>query len=35
MNNEIVLFSDGDISVEVEINPEQETVWLETDGIIV
>jgi hypothetical protein len=22
MNNEIVLFSDGDISVEVEINPE-------------
>ena len=28
MNNEIVLFSDGDISVEVEINPEQETVWL-------
>lgn len=28
MKNEIVLFSDGDISVEVEINPEQETVWL-------
>ena len=28
MNTEIVLFSDGDISVEVQISPDQETVWL-------
>ena len=26
--NEIVLFTDGDINIEVQINPEQETVWL-------
>ena len=28
MKNEIVLFTDGDINIEVQINPEQETVWL-------
>ena len=27
MKNEIVLFTDGDINIEVQINPEQETVW--------
>ena len=26
--NEIVLFTDGDINIEVQINSEQETVWL-------
>ena len=28
MKNEIVLFTDGYINIEVQINPEQETVWL-------
>ena len=28
MKNEIVLFTDGDINIEVELNPELETVWL-------
>ena len=28
MKNEIILFTDGDINIEVLINPEQETVWL-------
>lgn len=28
MKNEIVLFTDGDINIEVQINQEQETVWL-------
>ena len=28
MKNEIVLFTDGDINIEVQINPEQETVCL-------
>ena len=28
MKNEIVLFTDGDINIEVQLNPEQETVWL-------
>ena len=28
MKNEIVLFTDGDINIEVQISPEQETVWL-------
>lgn len=28
MMNEIVLFTDGDIKLEVELNPELETVWL-------
>ena len=28
MANEIILFHDGDIDIEVQINPEQETVWL-------
>jgi prophage maintenance system killer protein len=28
VKNEIVLFSDGDINIEVELSPEQETVWL-------
>lgn len=28
MNNEIVLFTDGSISLEVELSPELETVWL-------
>lgn len=27
MENEIVLFTDGDVNVEVQISPEQETVW--------
>ena len=28
MSSEIVLFTDGDLSIEVQVNPEQETVWL-------
>ena len=28
MKNEIVLFTDGDVKLEVELNPELETVWL-------
>ena len=28
MKNEIVIFTDGDINLEVELNPELETVWL-------
>ena len=28
MKNEIVLFNDGDLSIEVQVSPEQETVWL-------
>mgnify|MGYP007056183294 CR=1 FL=1 len=28
MNNEIVIFNDGDINIEVQVSPEQETVWL-------
>ena len=28
MTNEIVLFNDGNVNIEVQINPEQETVWL-------
>ena len=28
MKNAIILFTDGDINIEVQINPEQETVWL-------
>ena len=28
MKNEIILFTDGNINIEVQINPEQETVWL-------
>lgn len=28
MKNEIVLFNDGDVNLEVELNLEQETVWL-------
>ena len=28
MKNEIVLFTDGDINLEVELSPELETVWL-------
>lgn len=26
--NEIVIFNDGDINIEVQVSPEQETVWL-------
>ena len=28
MNNELVIFTDGDVNIEVQINPEEETVWL-------
>ena len=28
MKNEIVLFNDGDLSIEVKVSPEHETVWL-------
>lgn len=28
MKNEIVLFNDGDLNIEVQISPDQETVWL-------
>ena len=28
MKNEIVLFTDDDINLEVELSPELETVWL-------
>ena len=27
-NNEIVIFNDGDVNIEVRVSPEQETVWL-------
>ena len=27
-NNEIVIFNDGKVNIEVQVNPEQETVWL-------
>lgn len=29
MKNEIVIFTDGDLNIEVQVNPEQETVWLD------
>lgn len=28
MKNEIVLFTDGDINIEVQVSPDKETVWL-------
>ena len=28
MKNEIILFTDGNINIGVQIKPEQETVWL-------
>ena len=28
LKNEIVLFTDGDLNLEVELSPELETVWL-------
>ena len=28
MNNEVVLFHDGDVQIEVQVSPDQETVWL-------
>ena len=28
MKNEIVLFSNGQINIEVQVSPEMETVWL-------
>ena len=28
LKNEIVLFTDGDVNIEVELSPELETVWL-------
>ena len=28
MKNEIILFNDGDVNIEVQVSPEQETVWL-------
>ena len=28
MKNEVVLFTDGEINLEVELSPELETVWL-------
>lgn len=34
MKNEIILFTDGDINIEVQINPEQETVWLTQKQIL-
>lgn len=33
MRNEIVLFNDGDLEIEVSFTPEQETVWLSLDQI--
>ena len=27
-NNEIVIFNDGDLNIEVQISPDHETVWL-------
>lgn len=33
MKNEIVLFSDGDVNIEVQVSPEQETVWLTRNQI--
>ena len=32
-NNEIVIFNDGDINIEVRVSPEQETVWLTRNQI--
>lgn len=31
--NEIVIFNDGDINIEVQVSPEQETVWLTRNQI--
>ena len=31
--NEIVLFEDGDLKLEVQVNPEQDTVWLTLNQI--
>lgn len=28
MKNEVVLFKDGKLELEVQVNPDQETVWL-------
>lgn len=28
MTNELVLFTDGELSIEVQVSPEQQTVWL-------
>ena len=33
MKNEIVLFTDGDLNIEVQVNPEQETVWLDRNQV--
>ncbi|MBQ3295300.1 MAG: virulence RhuM family protein [Erysipelotrichaceae bacterium] len=33
MKNEIVLFTDGDLNIKVQVNPEQETVWLDRNQI--
>ena len=32
-NNEIVIFNDGDVNIEVRVSPEQETVWLTRNQI--
>ena len=31
--NEIVIFNDGDVNIEVRVSPEQETVWLTRNQI--
>ncbi len=31
MNNQIVLFEDEDVKLQVPVSPEQETVWLSLD----
>ncbi len=31
MENEVVLFRDGEVELEVQISPDQETVWLTQD----
>ena len=33
MKNEIVLFNDGNVNIEVQVSPEQETVWLTRNQI--
>ena len=33
MSNEIVIFADGNVNIEVQVSPEQDTVWLNGNQI--
>ena len=34
MTKELVLFTDGDLNIEVQVSPEQQTVWLTQKQIV-